>query len=833
MSPGKEEGPILLTQSTTIDYEQLCALDVLGLPERNENDQKTVYEEFEEQLSRDQAGWYETSLTWKGNHPPLPTYENSSKRRLEQLLKKLERNGQYKQYNDIIQQQLNQGVIELAPTTKTAKEFYIPHKGIERKQAETTKLRVVYDASAKESGSQPSLNDCLHPGPPLQNLLWDVLVRSRFHPILLTGDLKQAFLQIRIKAEDRDSLRFHWKETGNDAIQIYRFTRALFGLTFSPFLLGGVLKHHLDAWEDRYPEIVKQLREGLYVDDLITRGTTVAEIQTQKEKTIEVFDDATFTIHKWHSNVPELEPKNQSPSEISELTYAKSQLAGIEQPDGKLLGVPWDRKHDTISVTLTPDAEPVTKRSILSKLAQIYDPLGLASPTTLTGKLVYRSACDSKMPWDADLPEPLRKKWKEWNETLESYTIPRSLASYHQPIQEITLHGFGDASSNGVCAVVYAVVKQEDGVTQGLVCSKSRIAKRNLTIPRLELISGHMTVNLATNVQQALTTHSATVHCWLDSSVALYWINDQGEYRQFVANRVQKIRQHENVTWHHVPTAENPADIGSRGGKVSGNTLWKEGPSWLSNPAEWPVQRVLESTPDSKSEAKVIKEIFKAAHIEEDIMDPLLDKYPLPKVLRIGAWVRRFILNCKRQPAQRERGPINSREVQQQREWWIRRAQDAVKHDARYLADRERLNLQENNLGILECRCRIIREYVRGLREQHRMTRPKSMQHPKVGEIVIVKEDQKPRNTWKLAIVKQLITGRDGVIRAAKLKTAGGNNYLERAIQHLFPLELQCDKEITTRLDPDAQEFTPRQKRNAAAAATLRIRDIAEDEQEL
>jgi hypothetical protein len=98
---------------------------------------------------------------------------------------------------------------------------------------------------------------------------------------------------------------------------------------------------------------------------------------------------------------------------------------------------------------------------------------------------------------------------------------------------------------------------------------------------------------------------------------------------------------------------------------------------------------------------------------------------------------------------------------------------------------------------------------------------------------VIVKEDQKPRNTWKLAIVKQLITGRDGVIRAAKLKTAGGNNYLERAIQHLFPLELQCDKKITTRLDPDAQEFTPRRKRNAAAAATLRIRDIVEDEQEL
>ncbi len=107
------------------------------------------------------------------------------------------------------------------------------------------------------------------------------------------------------------------------------------------------------------------------------------------------------------------------------------------------------------------------------------------------------------------------------------------------------------------------------------------------------------------------------------------------------------------------------------------------------------------------------------------------------------------------------------------------------------------------------------------------------MKHPNVGDVVIVKEDQKPRNTWKLAVVKHLVTGRDGVIRAAKLKTAGGNNYLERAVQHLFPLELRCEKDIPTRLDPDVQEFQPRRKRNAAAAAALRIRDIAEDEQEL
>ena len=188
-------------------------------------------------------------------------------------VRKLERNGQYSKYNEIIQEQLQQGVIEPAPATEPEKAFYIPHKAVVRKQAETTKLRVVYDASAKETKAQPSLNDCLHPGPPLQNLLWDVLVRSRLHPVLLTGDLKQAFLQVRIKTQDHDSFRFHWKEPNSGAILVYRFTQALFGLTFSPFLLGGVLKHHFDAWEERYPEIVQRIRKGLYMDDLITGGS--------------------------------------------------------------------------------------------------------------------------------------------------------------------------------------------------------------------------------------------------------------------------------------------------------------------------------------------------------------------------------------------------------------------------------------------------------------------------------------------------------------------------------------------------------------------------------
>jgi hypothetical protein len=109
----------------------------------------------------------------------------------------------------------------------------------------------------------------------LQNKLWSVLVRGRFHPVAVSGDLQKAFLQVRIKAEDRDALRFHWKPNSQAQIQTLRFTRALFGLAPSPFLLGGVIEYHLQSWEDRKPDTFAKIKKSLYVDDLISGSTTV------------------------------------------------------------------------------------------------------------------------------------------------------------------------------------------------------------------------------------------------------------------------------------------------------------------------------------------------------------------------------------------------------------------------------------------------------------------------------------------------------------------------------------------------------------------------------
>ena len=102
-------------------------------------------------------------------------------------------------------------------------------------------------------------------------------------------------------------------------------------------------------------------------------------------------------------------------------------------------------------------------------------------------------------------------------------SFTRSILGYREPLQEVKLHSFGDASKEGVCA--------DFGVVQELVVARSRLAKTSLTKPRLELVAGHMAVNLAVNVRSALQGLNITkyIHCWLDSTVALHWLNDNGE----------------------------------------------------------------------------------------------------------------------------------------------------------------------------------------------------------------------------------------------------------------------------------------------------------------
>ena len=216
ISPGQDEmdvNRLYLTHCSALDYEDLCKLDVLGLEERENITENfdPVFEKFKKQLTRSPEGWYETNLLWKSDEM-IGSNKNGSLGRLNNLIKKLKKDPElFQKYDEIIQNQIQDGIAEKVTADPVGKTFYLPHRPVVRENAETTKIRPVCDASAKENGSK-SLNEILETGPPLQNLLWDILIRCRVSPVMLCCDIKQAFLQIRIREEDRDSMRFHWIE---------------------------------------------------------------------------------------------------------------------------------------------------------------------------------------------------------------------------------------------------------------------------------------------------------------------------------------------------------------------------------------------------------------------------------------------------------------------------------------------------------------------------------------------------------------------------------------------------------------------------------------------
>ena len=156
------------------------------------------------------------------------------------------------------------------------------------------------------------------------------------------------------------------------------------------------------------------------------------------------------------------------PLEAIETSYAKEQL-GVKPGETSLLGVPWDKKKDTIKVNFPDSLKEITRRSVLGNIAKIYDPLGSVSPTTLQGKFIYREICDARMPWDKKLTPELLAKWISWEKSLpKEVETTRSLVGYAEDIEAIDLHAFGDASGKGLSSVVYAVTEQQSGIKQGI-----------------------------------------------------------------------------------------------------------------------------------------------------------------------------------------------------------------------------------------------------------------------------------------------------------------------------------------------------------------------------
>ena len=248
-------------------------------------------------------------------------------------------------------------------------------------------------------------------------------------------------------------------------------------------------------------------------------------------------------------------------------------------------------------------------------------------------------------------------------ENCPCLTVPRSVVD--RDVTRIVLHGFSDASKLATSVAIYALAYHAAApVHQNLLVAKSRIAPRDLSIPRLELIAAHTLSRLMNHVKEVLQGQPMEkYHCWVDSTTVLYWIKGLGTWTQFVRNRTRAIQEKGYLKWHHVPTSDNPSDQGSRGAEPRKlGELWFKGPIWLSNPDKWPQQPEVLMTCEVEKECLMPKPEKQLLAKEEEknlIVDQLLHKYASYwKLLRVTAFVRRFIDNCKK--TEKRKGPLQT-----------------------------------------------------------------------------------------------------------------------------------------------------------------------------
>lgn len=328
----------------------------------------------------------------------------------------------------------------------------------------------------------------------------------------------------------------------------------------------------------------------------------------------------------------------------------------------KTLGIFWNAREDKINYTVDPHiTERVTKRTILSSIAKIFDPLGLLGPVAITAKIIMQQLWQLQLDWDESLPIKIHTEWNTFINDLihlNDFSFKRNVTQ--RASHNVELHGFCDPSDRAYGACIYVRSINETGqIKTDLLCAKSRVALlKTATLARLELCAATLLATLCRNVQEAMTEEIKPATFWTDSTIVLNWLNKEpSTLKTFVANRVADIQLKTDVnTWRHVRSQDNPADLLSRGQSPTQfiqNCNWSHGPAWLSsNESAWPVSKFnfIEEVPE-------IKHISCFATTVNS--NEILDRYSsLSRLRKIVAYSLRFRFS------NRLKGPLAVEELQ-------------------------------------------------------------------------------------------------------------------------------------------------------------------------
>ena len=592
------------------DVDFMWGQETLGIqPEELHEDHRMAWESFLQNISRDPStGQYTVGLPW------------NSKKYLLRDNKSVAAGRTYAQRDIMIADQeygnlmiqakrelLDKDYIERvetdAPTNNLV--YYMPYRGIIKQDSDTTKCRLVMDASSKPSASHISLNQALYQGPNLVVELAFLLLRFMLGVFGSISDIEKAFLRILISECDRDALRFFWFEDPLDPysrLNTFRFKAVMFGSAASPFQLAAVLQTLIND-DCHNVQVKKALEDGIYVDNIIHATDSEEELMIFFEVSRQVLANGSFNLRQWASNSPKL------------MTKAKSLNIEDNNIIVKVLGLYWDIDRDRYLYNTNFEWDgKFTKRSALRYTNKVFDPLGWLIPMSIRRRLFVQKLWDKELKWEDsfEFVDDFAKQWlqlvKETHIAVTSSKVRRAVFTTNSE-----LHIFSDASKEAYGAVVYVRTppSQEDpqGTVQ-LVSAKGKVTSKKgiCTIPRFELsgvvVAGHQVpyIRKAWNLPDTIQ-----VNLWCDARVVLNWLSQYEIKETFIHNRVVQVRElceptQNTTTIRYVPSELNPADILTKEHKAQDfveNSTWWQGPSWLLNEQEWPTSEEYNLYPGS------------------------------------------------------------------------------------------------------------------------------------------------------------------------------------------------------------------------------------------
>ena len=249
------------------------------------------------------------------------------------------------------------------------------------------------------------------------------MLRFRVHEVALTADVEKAFLNIEIDPEHRNFVRFLWvKDLNKENLEVMelRFARVVFGVNSSPFILNATIRHHLKTCLPLDSELARELLNSLYVDDYVSGKGDVGSAFTLSKGVMLCLKSGGFNTRKWNSNSEsvlrslekdeafsdDFEKSNRPKVAEEDESFSKSVFKHSSEKDQRVLGMlcgnpTQDELIYDLNKTLGEvDAQPVTKRLILSTATRFFDPLGLIAPVILPLKMMFQKLCKDGKDWD-------------------------------------------------------------------------------------------------------------------------------------------------------------------------------------------------------------------------------------------------------------------------------------------------------------------------------------------------------------------------------------------------------------------------------------------------